>query len=274
MTNDGELNNKVPYVLETGGKGKTRLNLLHQVYGGETEKLLLEIGLRPGITAADIGCGPGIATCFMARHVGVTGFVVGVDASVEQLQVARVEADATGFTNVRFIEADVYAIGIEDNYFDLVYARSLLSHLQRPLGAVMEMRRIVKPGGVLVCEDIDMRNIFTEPGTPEYSRMVEIWIALGEYMGADLSVGVHMADLFRKAKFEGVNERSHQPRFNSGEKKRYWEYTLYELEPVLIKSGISTRRELDDLRHGYEKIAADESITVVQSLQTQVWARK
>jgi ubiquinone/menaquinone biosynthesis C-methylase UbiE len=225
------------YVLETGRKGQWRLNLLHEVYGRETEKLLLGIGLKPGMHVADIGCGPGTVTFFLARQISPGGIASGVDASAEQLSVAREEAQENGVKNVCFIEADVYSLGLKENSFDLVYARSLLSHLQDPLQAIMEMKRIVKPGGVLVCEDIDMGSIHSEPSTAEYERAVEIWSALGARRRTDYRVGPHMADLFRKACFVHVQETAHQPKFISGEKKRYWEYTLYEVSPAMIQAA-------------------------------------
>jgi hypothetical protein len=62
--------------------------------------------------------------------------------------------------------------------------------------------------------------------------------------------------------------------FNTGEKKRYWEYTLYELVPVLIKAGITTQHEMDALSVGLARIGTDESFSVAQAVQTQVWAGK
>lgn len=262
------------YVLETGRKGEWRLNLLHEVYGRETENLLLGIGLKPGMHVADIGCGPGTVTFFMAQHIRPAGIASGVDSSTEQLKVAREEAQKKGVQNVCFIEADVYSLGLEKDSFDMVYARSLLSHLQDPLCAVTEMKRIVKPGGVLVCEDIDMATIHSEPSTAEYERAVEIWSALGAERRTDYRVGSHMADLFRKAGFAHVQETFHQPKFNSGEKKRYWEYTFYEVSPAMIRAGVVNDAELSRLKNGFEKIAENETIAVAQAAQFQVWATK
>jgi ubiquinone/menaquinone biosynthesis C-methylase UbiE len=223
---------------------------------------------------ADVGCGPGTVTFFMAGHISPGGSASGVDASTEQLKVAREEAQKKGVKNVCFIEADVYSLGLEKDSFDLVYARSLLSHLQDPLQAIMEMKRIVKPGGVLVCEDIDMATIHTEPSTAEYERAVEIWMGLGEERRTDYRVGSHMADLFRKAGFADVQETSHQPKFNAGEKKRYWEYTLYEVSPAMKRAGIVNDDELSRLKNGFETIAENEAIVVAQAAQFQVWAIK
>jgi hypothetical protein len=83
-----------------------------------------------------------------------------------------------------------------------------------------------------------------------------------------------MADLFRKAGFVQVKETSHQPKFISGEKKRYWEYTLYEVSPAMIQAGILSDTELSMLKNGFEIIADNEAIAVAQAAQYQVWAIK
>ncbi len=69
-------------------------------------------------------------TCFMARPTGPEGKVLGADNSVEQLNVARREASRHELANARFVEANVYSLGLARESFDMVYARSLISHLQ------------------------------------------------------------------------------------------------------------------------------------------------
>lgn len=274
MSGSGKKSGDEYYVLTTGKQGEKRLNLLHSVYGPGTEKLLLDIGLRPGTKVADIGCGPGVVTCFMALHIGDEGLALGVDASADQLAVGREEAAMKGLKNVRFAQANVYELGLGADAFDLVYSRSLLSHLKNPQDALNEMAKLVRPGGVLVCEDIDMSSIFSTPASSEYKRMVEMLLALSRDRSTDYCVGVHMPGLFTRAGFNDLHVSSYQPVFNTGEKKRYWEYTLYELIPVLIRIGVTTQQEMDELSAGLARIGKDESFSVAQAVQTQVWARK
>jgi len=167
------------YVLKTGHDGEWRLNLLQEVYGPSTERLLIDIGLKPGMSVADIGCGPGIVTCFIGEQVGPEGTALGVDNSAEQLSIAWEKAQLKGLDNIRFLEANVYSLGLEPESFDMIYARSLMSHLQHPLQALKEMSALVKPGGVLICEDIDMATIFSDPPSQEYRKMVQLLLALG-----------------------------------------------------------------------------------------------
>src|SRR5262249_50759702 len=139
------------YALATGQAAAHRLNLLHSLYGPGTRRLLLDAGLRRGMRAADLGCGVGMVTALLAYLVGPEGHVVGIDASAEQLDQARERAKA-GYTNTSFVQASATDTGLPPGSFDLVYCRFLLIHLAEPEQALREMRTLLKPNGILVCE--------------------------------------------------------------------------------------------------------------------------
>ena len=140
------------YVLATGEPAAARLRLLQEICGPATAALLGRVGLRAGMRAADIGCGIGTVSVQLAKAVGPEGALVGVDASPEQIEVARREAAAAQQSNATFTAASAYDTGLPRESFDLVYCRFLLCHLQRPLDALQEMQALLKAGGVLVCD--------------------------------------------------------------------------------------------------------------------------
>src|SRR5436190_1149938 len=76
------------YVLKTGEAGARRLELLDRVYGPETRRVLSQIGIPRGGRAADIACGTGTTTAWLAKAVGPDGDVTAVDISVDQLKLA------------------------------------------------------------------------------------------------------------------------------------------------------------------------------------------
>src|SRR6516225_11015322 len=141
----------VPYVLATAPAADYRLRILHGLYGPGTRRLLLGAGLRRGMRVADVGCGVGMVTTLLAELVGREGHVVGIDVSAAQLAQAR-ERLASGGTNASFVEASATDTGLPPGSFDLVYCRFLLIHLTEPERALREMRALLKPGGILVCE--------------------------------------------------------------------------------------------------------------------------
>jgi tRNA A58 N-methylase Trm61 len=69
------------YVLATGAGAVRRLLLLHHIYSPAGRRVLLSAGLKPGMKAADFGCGIGAVTRMLAEMVGLRGDVSGIDAN-------------------------------------------------------------------------------------------------------------------------------------------------------------------------------------------------
>jgi ubiquinone/menaquinone biosynthesis C-methylase UbiE len=60
------------------------------------------------------------------------------------------------------------------NYFDVVHCRMLLCHLTSPLDALREMAAIARPGGLIICFDVDLTGLFSIPATDCYARVQEL----------------------------------------------------------------------------------------------------
>jgi ubiquinone/menaquinone biosynthesis C-methylase UbiE len=108
--------------------------------------------LESGMSLLDCGCGVGSITLDLAEIVA-PGQVIGLDTDSEQLEIARSQAQKRGLTNVNFEIANVYELPFADASFDAVLAHTLLIHLNDPLKALKEMRRILKPGGIVAISD-------------------------------------------------------------------------------------------------------------------------
>jgi Methyltransferase domain len=117
------------------------------------------------------------------------------------LQVASQDAKETGTANISFHEADAYNLDLPPESFDLVYSRFLMCHVSEPLRALLEMRSLLKPGGVLVCEDHDDGGFFTEPPTDAYRRLREMSEAVNRARGLDSYIGLKLPQFFSDAGF-------------------------------------------------------------------------
>ncbi len=118
-------NNVSPYPLATGELAAARLALIECVCGAWGREAMRSLGVLPGMRVADIGCGTGETTRWLASQVGQRGQVAAVDFSADQLRVAGKRLDLDGHRNVRFIEASAYATGLPKAAFDMVHCRFL-----------------------------------------------------------------------------------------------------------------------------------------------------
>jgi len=103
--------------------------------------LLDELGPGAGRRAVDAGCGTGRHTTKLVARGWET---VGVDGSPEMLEVAREQVPGADLR-----EGDLRELPVEDGWADLAVCALALSHLP-DLGAMAELGRVLRPGGVLL----------------------------------------------------------------------------------------------------------------------------
>lgn len=112
----------------------------------EKELVFSLIEIKHGEAALDVGCGTGNYTIELAKR---GADVIGIDSSEEMLAWARIKAQKANI-ETSFHAADAMNLPFPDSTFDTVISNGLLCFLKEPEKALMEMRRVLKPGGRLV----------------------------------------------------------------------------------------------------------------------------
>jgi ubiquinone/menaquinone biosynthesis C-methylase UbiE len=114
--------------------------------------------LQPGAEALDVGCGTGTLALAVARRVGASGRVVGIDPSAQQIARARAKA-ARRHAPIEFRTGVIEALPFPDQTFDVVFSTLMMHHLPAPLKrqGLAEIARVLKPGGRLVIGDFVRR---------------------------------------------------------------------------------------------------------------------
>jgi ubiquinone/menaquinone biosynthesis C-methylase UbiE len=137
-------------------------------------KLAAWLGLKPGMTAIDVGCGLGYMGYTYWPYFGRGGKYIGVDSSEKLLKEAEQAAkDWAKDGEADFRVGDAYKLPFPDNFADLVMCQTLLIHLEKPEKALAEMVRVARPGGLVVCNEPD--NVSTML-TIRYSSVPELEI--------------------------------------------------------------------------------------------------
>ena len=95
------------YVIRGGEQGRSRMSVIARAMWPTTERLLLAAGLTRGMRCLDLGCGAGDVSLALARFVGVSGSVNGVDQDDVKLQFAREDADGERLSNIQFRASSV-----------------------------------------------------------------------------------------------------------------------------------------------------------------------
>jgi ubiquinone/menaquinone biosynthesis C-methylase UbiE len=111
-------------------------------------KVFPSLSVRLGDKIIDIGCGFGDTAIHLARMVGVSGSVTGIDCCDEFLEYGRRDAKIAGLTNVRFLEANVETYPFRPEY-DFCFSRFGTQFFANPVAGLRNMRASLKPGGTM-----------------------------------------------------------------------------------------------------------------------------
>lgn len=109
--------------------------------------LLAHARPAPGERVLDVATGPGQPALDIARSVGPSGSVVGIDLAERMVEIARENAKRAGAANAAFEVMDAENLALPDASFDLVTCRFGLQIVTDPERTLDEIRRVLKPGG-------------------------------------------------------------------------------------------------------------------------------
>jgi precorrin-6B methylase 2 len=114
------------------------------------EGALNAIGLKPGMTVAEVGAGTGYVALRMARRVGPTGKVYANDMQPEMLQLLRVNATKAGLSNVVTVLGSVTDPKLPLGQIDLIILVDVYHEFSQPQKMLEGIRSALKPDGRLV----------------------------------------------------------------------------------------------------------------------------
>ncbi|GIJ45496.1 hypothetical protein Val02_23820 [Virgisporangium aliadipatigenens] len=177
--------------------------------------------LRPGMSLLDVGCGPGTITVDLAARVA-PGRVTAVERTDAALDLCRAEAERRGTTNIDFVVADAHALDLPDESFDVVHAHQVLQHLQDPVKALREMRRVCRHGGVVAARDGDYAGFTWFPQLPELDEWLALYQRAARANGGEPDAGRRLLSWARAAGFTEVTATADTWCHASPEERRYW----------------------------------------------------
>ncbi len=234
------------YVIGGGVEGRERLRILSRVMQPATLACLAQAGMKEAMACLEIGCGGGDVAFDMARMTGPLGRVVATDIDETKLDLGRREAAGLQLNSVEFRVGDITESTFAAE-FDLVHARFVLTHLADPAKALGNMRGALRPGGVVVVEDIDFRGHFSYPESAALARYVELYSEVVRQKGADPNIGPRVPSLLTDAGFKNVQMRVVQPAGMADEVKLMTPITMRSIGPAVIAGGLASEAEVAGL---------------------------
>lgn len=130
-----------------------RCNIVNTLHRRYLPVILSRLGYRGG-KGVDIGCGAGT---YVELLDGLGFDMIGVDYSFPMLKVGK---ERVINRDIKLISANVYELPLRDMSQDIIITMGLLPLLTDVPRALREMVRVIKPGGVLLCETRNKYSLF------------------------------------------------------------------------------------------------------------------
>src|ERR1017187_7832460 len=219
--------------------------------------------LPVGAQVLDVGCGPGTITVGLAARAA-QGRVIGIDAAPDVLDVARRTAADLGQSNVSLGVGDAYHLAFDDGPFDVVHAHQVLQHLSDPVAALVEMRRVCRPGGVVAARDGDYGGMFWFPEDPELSQWQDLYQRVARALAGEPDAGRRMLSWARAAGFAEIESSASSWCFATPEDRSWWgglwaeRITESAIADRAVEHGLATRPDLQRLAQAWRRWAASE----------------
>jgi ubiquinone/menaquinone biosynthesis C-methylase UbiE len=204
--------------------------------------------VRPDSRILDCGCGPGSITAGLAQWAP-QGQTFGIDIGAEQLDGARAFARDLGVNNITFRQGDICELPFDDDSFDVVFSQTVLYHIPDHDKALAEIKRVLRPGGLVALRDAINASVIVWPEDPLIQELVRV-VRLGALRsGGNPDVGRELGTLLHASGFRDVFftlsfEQPGQPEERAAYFSAVSGFLQGDLTALAVREGWSTAERL------------------------------
>ena len=214
--------------------------------------------LKPGDRVLDFGCGPGTITVGLAEAVE-PGEVHGIDMEESQVSLARAAAEAGEHGNAVFHVGDVTDLKFEDNFFDVAHCRNVLMHVPDTAAVLAEVKRVLKPGGIIACREMIIGSGFSHPELGILGRSWDMFEDLIRENDGHPQMGKDLKGHIQEAGFADLGMNASFSVYSSPEEIAFMHSVIdrwflsQDVMEAAVKYGASTEGLVNDLRVAFNR---------------------
>ncbi|MGD9616635.1 MAG: class I SAM-dependent methyltransferase [Alphaproteobacteria bacterium] len=254
-----------------------RLEEQGRQWASATRPILERVGLGPGMTCLDVGCGPGQVMRLMGEMVGSSGKVVGVDVDGETGRAAIEHLNRTVNSNFSFVECNLSDPSpLPEGLFDLTFGRLILIHVPDPVAVLRSMYSATKIGGYVVVQDANMVTADIQPRPVTWPSFEKLLRGVLERSGKDAYIGTKLPLHFVNGGLGPPDGTEVYGRVGWLEEVALWtRTTLRSLMPAAHKLGLLTKAEGDECLAELEEMLKHKQRYVFSlGLLVSAWKRR
>ncbi|MCB9762509.1 MAG: methyltransferase domain-containing protein [Alphaproteobacteria bacterium] len=249
-----------------------RLREQHRLWRPHLLDTLSRLHLRPGDHVLDAGCGVGTMLPDLARVVGESGRVVGVELDAPSAVAAR--SAATEHPNVMVLEGDLREVPLGGPY-DLIISRWVFSFLGEPEATLAHLTEALRPGGLLLVIDYIHDPCRAYPEHPAIQRVILAYRQLYADRGGDLFIAGRLPQHFVEAGLELAEVDPCSLAGPPGSPAWRWiERFLFQHLDTLTESGLLSAQERADFVAAWASLVATPGAVIFTPTVVSVVGRR
>ena len=209
--------------------------------------------LEPGLRVLDFGCGPGTISMGLAKAVE-PGELHGIDKEESQIEMARAAASAGGHGNAVFQTGDVTDLPFEGDSFDVAHCHALLTHIPGTQATLAEVKRVLKPGGLISSRELIVASSFFEPELEDLGGAWETFSKLLEANGGHPQMGKELKRSFLEAGFSDIHATASFESYGTAEDIAFFHgfaggwFVSSDTVEAATKHGLASHEQFDGWR--------------------------
>lgn len=215
-------------------------------------------------TLLEVGCGVGAQSEILLRRFPEI-HLTGIDKSATQLKAAKEQLTKVPWAKKRFdlkVE-DAESLNFASKSFDAAFLCWVLEHMSSPQKVLSEVRRVVKPGGQVVINEVMNSSFFLDPYSP---ATWQYWMAFNEYqnsIGGDPFIGMKLGNLLLTQGFSQIETKIktwHYDNRHPDKRKEFidfWSSLLLSASDQLVKTKFTTAEVVKTMKQELKAVSND-----------------
>ena len=127
-----------------------------------------------------------------------------MDISTASVATAKARAEEAEYSNVSFLQGDLFSLPFQDETFDHIFVCFVLEHLSHPKKALEYLKRILITGGSLTAIEGDHGSAYFHPDSAAAKKTIQCLIDLQTQTGGNALIGRQLYPLLSSASYKDV----------------------------------------------------------------------
>ena len=266
---------KKTYILGTDQEELARLRIQHDVWRSEAVRGWSLAEFKSGDFILDLGSGPGYCTEELAKIVGKSGKVIGVDRSASFIKYLENTKEKKGLS-IHALLSTFDDLQLETDSLDGIYCRWALAWIPNPKEILNKLRGFLRPGGRMVIHEYYYWTSHrTEPERPGLKKAIDAVLQSFNDTDSEIDVGKHLHQWFYDMDMSIISHRLMPKLATPSSSIWKWPKTFYESYfPRLIEMGYLSNKDIDHAFSDLENLEQLNYATLWCPLMIEVIAQK